>query len=422
MKIKLIIIFTFCFFFLAGVSCASALTHDLAINPGDISFSKELIAGQPNRIYATIHNVGTEDVSGYVTFYQGNVLIGNSQPISVRAGGLADEVYVDWTVPSGSFNIKADINGQLPKDENAGNDQIVTTLFVPLADTDGDAIPDITDPDDDNDTVPDSDEIDNGTNPLDNDSDNDGCLDNVDKFPLDPAICVDTDNDGIDDKNDPDDDNDGWSDEKEKKMGTDPKNPDSDGDGVIDSKDYCPMYATCTVAPDKTVAKVTTNTNINSDPESNQNSNVNSAINTNLNQLENTAAAIDETIDLDEIQLSSQEPFAGINFTAKDWQTYNFSPDLRNIMPDNLTYNWNFGDGGNSEQKIVEHIFAQPGNYEVKLMVSSNDRVVAEASDNIHISFFNLGNFSLILILIGLILAFIIFIIIFLSRRKREQG
>ncbi len=71
-------------------------------------------------------------MAGYVTFYQGDILIGNSQPISVRSGGLADEVYVDWTNPSGSFNIRADINGQDPDDENPANDQTVTSFICTL--------------------------------------------------------------------------------------------------------------------------------------------------------------------------------------------------------------------------------------------------------------------------------------------------
>jgi len=69
-------------------------------------------------MYATIYNHGNEDVSGHVTFYQGDVLLGDSQTVSVKASSLADEVYINFTVPSGSFNIRAEINNQVPIDEN----------------------------------------------------------------------------------------------------------------------------------------------------------------------------------------------------------------------------------------------------------------------------------------------------------------
>ena len=177
-------------------------SYDLGISPGDISFSKELVAGQKIRIYAAIHNLGNDDVSGYVTFYQGDKLIGDSQVISVRAGGLADEVFVDWVVPSGSFNIKADINGQKPKDENTNNDMAITAFLIPIPDTDGDGISDPNDPDDDNDGVKDDREPLIGTDPLKADTDGDGCLDGVDDAPLNPEVCVDTDHDGIPDSQD----------------------------------------------------------------------------------------------------------------------------------------------------------------------------------------------------------------------------
>jgi len=66
-------------------------------------------------------------------------------------------------------------------------------------DTDGDGLPDTTDPDDDNDGVPDAN----------------------DAFPLDPTESLDTDHDGIGNNADTDD----------------------DGDGVADGADNCPLVA-----------------------------------------------------------------------------------------------------------------------------------------------------------------------------------
>jgi hypothetical protein len=189
---------------------AQTLEYDLGINSGDIFFSQStLIVGQPIRLYASVRNYGTHDVSGYASFYAGSQLIGSSQVVSVRAGGYSDEVFVDWTVPEGSFNVRVDINGQLPKDENPANDSALTTLFVPDKDADGDGVVDK------NDNCP------NASNP-------------------DQA---DVDGDKIGDACDSDDDNDGLTDERERQIGTNPVDSDTDDDGVLDGQDNCPLVA-----------------------------------------------------------------------------------------------------------------------------------------------------------------------------------
>jgi len=75
-------------------------------------------------------------------------------------------------------------------------DDLVFTVEV---DTDGDGIPDATDPDDDNDGLSDVDEIANGSDPLDPDTDDDGIGDALDTNPLpgDPAnnLCTTSDGD-----------------------------------------------------------------------------------------------------------------------------------------------------------------------------------------------------------------------------------
>ncbi len=86
-------------------------------------------------------------------------------------------------------------------------------------DSDGDGIPDATDPDDDNDGVEDT--LD--AFPLDptetTDSDSDGVGDNADAFPFDPTETVDSDNDGVGDNSDIDADNDGITDATESALG-----------------------------------------------------------------------------------------------------------------------------------------------------------------------------------------------------------
>lgn len=189
------------------VAPSLALTNDLGLT--SITFSKdEFIAGDTTRIYARVNNYGEEDVVAYVTFWRGSIPIGNSLPVSVRAHGLADEVFVDFVVPDTQFNIRAVLQGEAAGDEVASNNEILTTVFTPLPDSDrdkitdrddncpgvsnadqanndGDAMGDACDPDDDNDGVSDVQEALNGTNPFDNDSDGDGVDDAGDVFPLD---------------------------------------------------------------------------------------------------------------------------------------------------------------------------------------------------------------------------------------------
>ncbi|MCH8049290.1 thrombospondin type 3 repeat-containing protein, partial [Patescibacteria group bacterium] len=186
----------------------SAAESDLGISPSDIRFSTEtLVSGAEIRIYAAIKNFGNEDTSGYVYFYQGTQPIGVSQIVSTVAGGEKDEVWVDFSVPYGAFNIKAEIKGQDPDDTNPSNDVAITSLFNPIVD-----------------------------------EDRDGIEDSEDNCPEDANTDqADTDKDGAGDVCDDDDDNDGLTDDVEQELGTDPKDTDTDGDGVSDADDSAPL-------------------------------------------------------------------------------------------------------------------------------------------------------------------------------------
>lgn len=175
--------------FLSNSSSLSAQTYqyDLGINSADIWLSEEiLIQGDQLRIYARVHNYGTNDDSGYVTFYSGTELIGDSQVVTVIPDAT-DEVWVDFIIPNHDFNILARIMGTNPPDENSLNNEAVTTMFSPQIDTDGDGIVDSQDPDIDNDNLTNEEEEQLGTDPYDQDTDNDNVNDDEDQFPLDPT-------------------------------------------------------------------------------------------------------------------------------------------------------------------------------------------------------------------------------------------
>ncbi len=208
MKILVFGFFTLFLLFAGYTHAQTQFTYDLGISSPDISFvPPKLIAGENVRIYAAVQNTGTKDVSGFVTFYQGNIQIGEPQVVSLRSGGFADEVFVDYRVPNGPFNIRTEIKSQNPKDENPGNDTALTPLFTPETDSDRDGVADKTD----------------------------NCLAtaNTDQR--------NTDGDSQGDACDQDDDNDGVSDAEEVKRGTDPLKLDTDGDGIRDDVDPTPL-------------------------------------------------------------------------------------------------------------------------------------------------------------------------------------
>ncbi len=122
-------------------------------------------------------------------------------------------------------------------------DTVRSWLGIGPKDTDGDGVPDSyelshgLDPksvDTDHDGLSDGQELILGTDPLNNDTDSDGVLDGRDEAPLDVTISsngLDTDGDGV-------------SDRIEELLKTDIHNKDSDADGIPDSMDTYPLDAT----------------------------------------------------------------------------------------------------------------------------------------------------------------------------------
>ncbi len=326
---------------------------DLQILQSDIRFSKTtLIAGDLVRLYATVHNVGDEDVSGYVSFYQGAILVGSSQVISLLANGNPEEVYVDFVVPSGAFNIQAKIEGTEPADVASENDVTVSPLYEPVMDDDRDGIP--------------------------NGSDNCSTVVNADQ--------ANTDADAQGDACDQDDDNDGVSDSVETETGTDATRADSDGDGADDRMDVYPKDAnrqSLNQVPDQEppvvkkqrqqvlqeiIARVAQDIQTEAEQES-------QAV-PKISAIENATVAF--------------SPRALFSYTRASWNTFQFV--VLGVADESAVYVWNFGDGVTSSKFSPEHTYAAPGAYTVTLSNARSGEAPITQSAVVLVPFFTLSN------------------------------
>lgn len=363
---------------------SAAFTYDLGLTTSDIFFSKpssELVENQPVRIYANINSYGTEDVAASVLFYNGPYLIGETQPVSVRAGGNSDEVYVDWTVPSGTFNILARIKGSNPLDENPANDEAITGLITPLKDTDGDNIPDSTDPDDDNDGVADEDEIINGTNPFDSDSDNDGVGDQDDYYPLDSSKSVYT------------------------------PEPQPEPEQAAEPPKQEPEPEATTAEDSSQEEQKVEDENKDID-ESDEN-----ADEEELEPLEYDTQAYQALQTMPGFDLLSE---INIVATPKAWGVYDFSfnSNVPGLNVDDLIFEWDFGDGeiSNTNQ---EHKYQRAGTYFVKLRtVGPFENTITDVT-TINIPFWSVNNYTMWGLIVFLIVS--LMGIIFIGKKQNKN-
>ena len=126
--IAILLAFSFCSNVLAKI--------DLSINVSDITFSnEEALEGDNVRIFARVFNLGNEDVYGFVIFKNNGKEMADPQAISVKINTY-DDVFINWQVESGNYNIQAEIAATNPSDGDETNNKAVYENYFVDLDTD----------------------------------------------------------------------------------------------------------------------------------------------------------------------------------------------------------------------------------------------------------------------------------------------
>jgi len=335
---------------------------DLRIEPKDIRFSKSvLVAGDSVRIYARVYNLGSEDVVGYLTFFQGAVAVHESQVISVVASGDPEEVFVDFIVPSSDFSIRAVVSGTVPTEIDSSNNSATTSSVTPIFD-----------------------------------DDHDGVANSIDNCPsASNANQLDTDHDGIGDVCDDDADNDGLTNAVEAELGTNPLLKDTDGDGVNDANDAYPLDPKRFVIEKKIIpivkaVSVTTPSAsaISQNSSSNGGSGGQDPTTSSDQQAAPTPSSATETNAA--ISTAGISPNAVFKYDQNSWNTEVFS--VLSPSTQAVHYEWNFGDGVKSSKPTVTHVYEKPGTYQVILKTTDESGTTSQENTTITIPFFRLNN------------------------------
>lgn len=116
--------------------------------------------------------------------------------------------------------------------------------------------------------------------------------------------------------------------------------------------------------------------------------------------------------------LSKQLPELSLHQERLSWNTFRLRPSYR-LGGVEYSYEWDFGDGERSNERVEEHTFKKPGSYIVNLRLIEPNGEIQGAATQVHIGFFNLANWRLWLFV--LLLAMIIIIASLIAGTTRGE-
>ena len=331
-----------------------ATTADAGFVNG-LRFSMDtLYVGDTVRVYGRVRNMGDVDITGTIGFYMGDNPLGNPQPFSAPNEGFDEEIFVDFVIPSGAFNVMARIDSTSPQDTNPANNYVQTLPQTPV-------------PDDDRDGVR-------------NEADNCPSVKNADQ--------LDTDGDGMGNACDRDDDNDGLSDDVEtNELGTDPLKKDTDGDGTPDANDKEPLTIPLPTIPVPVPLSETPRAFMAPAPIENGMRQWLARV---IQKPSSSDTTTQNTSVSPELLVPTISPKAIFEMQKQSWNQYVFHARASDIHPTSVR--WDFGDGETSSEADVTHRFPGAGSYQVVLHVTDVAGLEDEDRAQIRISFFHLAN------------------------------
>jgi len=250
--------------------------------------------------------------------------LGNSAP---------EEVYVDFVVPSSSFNLRAEIQGTNPEDTYTENNFALTGTFEPVFDDDGDGV------------LNEDDNCSTTANANQKDTDHDGNGD----------VC-DSDRDGDDIANEedvyPDDPN----------RFEEPKEEELVEEEVVSS----------TTTPSTLAQQIVEN------------------MQETFEQVVSSLPGEEGEEGWESAAPLTSSPQAVFTLERFSWKTYQF--EALTLEEEGVVMTWDFGDGVTSQKRSVEHTFSASGAYEVSLRITNDQGVLSEDEVLLNIPFWTLEN------------------------------
>lgn len=115
---------------------------------------------------------------------------------------------------------------------------------------------------------------------------------------------------------------------------------------------------------------------------------------------------VDSTVVTDEQPVDAAAQELIIQTEQIGWNQFRFRP-ASSLAVGDFKYDWTFGDGATSSDRVVEHTFSKPGRYTVSLRLDDPATGQKSATMLVRVGFFHLANWRL-WVIIGLLALIII--------------